>query len=249
MKVNAKSSAEKTRAEAEALAWAKDYFRNRADDVSRAGSKRFAEKEFKQRHIELYEDLSRERKSELVTLQALSGTKKSFWSREGRDLDKDDVNVRLSRLFNHRSGDYDPVEFAAILLERGERLPEIMRSYIAEFLRRNRKARKPGPKKTDLERRDQIIAVAVRYIIEQWGLEIIRNPLTKRASAASIIAASMGMSEKAVNKICNSENWSWWLRGWPIVEGDSASRRLESGWPRRTKSKARKRPVPQIKSK
>ena len=153
----------------------------------------------------------------------------------------------------------DVVELAAILIQRGEPFPnQELRDFIADFLRNhNKKSRKRGPKQKTLERRDELIAMAVRYTVERWGLEIVRNPLTKRASAAAIVADCLGMSEKAVNKICtidrkahgDKNNHAMWVRYSPIAEGDSAFRRME----KKSKadfekgSKARKRPVPQIK--
>jgi hypothetical protein len=183
--------------EVEARAWAKGYFQDKADEISHAGSKRYAEKEHTQETGWSYED----------------------WLHRGRgSLAEYAYKMRL-----------DVIELAAILIQRGDPFPnQQLRDFIADFLRKhNKQSKKRGPKQKTLERRNEVIATAVRYIVERWRLEIVRNPLTTRASAASIVAASVGMSEKAVNKICDSKDWRGWLRYVPIMEGDSACRRME----------------------
>jgi hypothetical protein len=104
------------------------------------------------------------------------------------------------------------LQFAATLIERGEQLPDVMRGFIAEFLRGNIKIkqRKPGPDRWDLLNRDLEIVGAIEYITETWEIPPTRNYATKqRASAASIVqealetAASVHLTETAINNIWN----------------------------------------------
>jgi hypothetical protein len=215
-----------TEPEVEALAWAKGYFQDKADEVSHDGSKRYAEKEHTKETGEDYE----------------------YWLNHGREP----LAEYLLKIRSRRSS-FDVVELAAILIQRGDQFPnQELRDFIAGFLRKhNKKSKKRGPKEATLEQRDHLIAVAVRYIIERWGLSIVKNEGTGRASAASIVADCLNMGEKAVNKICtidwtithgDKNNNAMWLRYFPIMEGDFASRNLPNFGP-----KPRKRRAPQIK--
>jgi hypothetical protein len=213
-----------TNPEAEALAWATGYFQDKKDELTREGSKNHPIKEYARYLAREYDNSRRDPEN-------------SF----SRDWFTDPTFEDPSEL----------VEFCAFMIERGEPLPEKLRRQFAEFLRVNRdniarqeerrtKQRgKRGPTPGDYERRDTVMKIAMRCIVERWKFEATRAVNTRKekpkASAASVVCKALGavgihLEEKSVNDICDSDTF---VRYFPIMEGDSSFRNMESPKARR----------------
>jgi len=96
---------------------------------------------------------------------------------------------------------------AAVLLERGDPLPEPLGTFIAEYLRNPIKP-KPRERYRELVVRAELIGLSIMTITHDWGFRATRNiEATERASAASIVrqalkkGAGVSLGEKAINKI------------------------------------------------
>lgn len=115
-------------------------------------------------------------------------------------------------------------KYAAILMDRGETLPELLRNFILKFLLDPnlllKRVGKPGRKHGDLKLRDLFIAGAIEHIAETWKFPATRNVATESASAASIVrgalesGARIHMVEKAINKIWGEQRRFNDLRVW-----------------------------------
>jgi hypothetical protein len=190
MKADAKTPADR---EKEALQWAVDHFRNCAADMKPEGSARHAMEDALRGLIWLYDSPIPEK----------------------RAAAEEDIkaSVKYAWLGNAEDSQYMR-ELAAMLMERGDQLPEALHNFIVEFLRNPNKpklpfgntderfrawldeirsliARKPGPSSGVLVSRNIEIWAAMEHIVKTWNIPATRNQATKekgkRASAASIV--------------------------------------------------------------
>jgi hypothetical protein len=175
MKADVQSQAEK-----EALEWATDLFRDRADDLHPG------EKEWLNDKAWLIKQLSD--------------------GRDDRLREALDVYIHNAR-GGYREYIRALCDFAAWLTERGIALPAPMRHFIAEFLRNPKMSRKRGRNSSDLWARNFAIGWAMVQIVKRWKFPPTRNEVTEPASAASIVRMALDrgpgihLSEKSINRI------------------------------------------------
>jgi hypothetical protein len=79
--------------------------------------------------------------------------------------------------------------FAATIIERGDRVPKPIQDHICHVLRNplGQEGRKRGPQPLALVERDTKISLAVFVIAKQYGFSPTRNRASERACAASIV--------------------------------------------------------------
>lgn len=207
MKADVQSSADP---EKEALQWAVNVFRERAADLTPEGSKRCLEE---------------------GAVNALIGWHDSM---TGDDDEVDHLALYVNAVRKGLRSDVGIQELckvAAILLERGDKLPQPLRSFIVEFLRNPNVGvrRGPGPNFYDLKHRNLTIAFVILHIVETWKFPATRNRASKRPSAASIVqealakGAGIHQSESAINKT--------WKQFEPGVRAVTEMRRLSEKLP------------------
>jgi hypothetical protein len=175
--------------EKEALKWAIEYFRKSADEMTPEGSRRWALHDMLVGLLFLYD-------SQLPSNRAAA---------------EEDIKhyVEYAWLGNQEASQHMR-ELAAVLMERGDPLPDGLHHFIVEFLRNPNKprwpsnvdekylsfvdevrsliARKPGQGSSDLAPRNVTIWAAVEHIVRTWKFPATRNrATTRRASATSIV--------------------------------------------------------------
>jgi hypothetical protein len=233
--------------EVEARAWAAGYFQDNIHELTREGSKNYPIWEYR-RHLEhSYDEYRRnpesiwrkicftdpsyfENVSELIEFCA-------FMIERGEPLPQ---NLRKFGAAIFRENRESLARRAAAFRGKGHSLT--LQEFTAGFAQRitqrfkgssEKRPGKRGPAGGDYERRDQLIKIAARYIVERWKFEVTRSVSAKKgakASAAAVVcealkAVRIHMEEKSVNDICDIDKW---VRYWPIFEGDSACRNLGS---------------------
>ena len=174
-----------------ALKWAIEFFRGLGDELTRVGSRQVAYDT--ETFVRMYDEWRPENPEEYEAYTA-----------------------RLFRVAETNEGDaaiFELCFIAAELIERGEPLPDHLKVFIVNVLRRDPifdAAMKPGPKRTDLAHRDVCIAEAVEHIVKTWNFSATRNNATETPSATSIVkvalerGAGLHLTEAAINKI-----WKW----------------------------------------
>jgi hypothetical protein len=101
--------------------------------------------------------------------------------------------------------DFNLFEVAALFIERGYPLPESMREFFAEFLRKQHQGG-PGPQGSDLKWRNHMIGGAIRHVAEMLKIPKMGRS-EKHQSAASIVrealstGAGVNLGEEAINDI------------------------------------------------
>jgi hypothetical protein len=177
--------------EKEALAWASNFFRNCAAEMR--------EKD--------------ERRSEEIMLSLVVSSYESSARKQPDQLDE--MSAKLVDAFRTTGrGVRTILQFAAVLIERGDRLPAPLASFVVEFLREPNKLRSQrGPKR--LLARDLNIGGAVMYVVGKWKFSATRNrEQTVRPCGASIISLALAkgarihLSEQDIVKI-----WRRFIRG------------------------------------
>ena len=219
-----------TEPEVEARAWAVGYFQDNKHELTREGSKSYPIKEYVRYLAHSYEECR-------------ENPNKEGWKWK---------SVFIDPGFDYA---YEQIEYCAFMIDRGEPLPERLREFVVGVLRENtdklargfktraelrgftergRRGGKRGPAAGDYERRDTLIKIAVRHIVERWKLEATRGQAAmyrgRKASAAAVVCKALAdakvwnCEEKSVNDIVDAD--TRWVRYTPILEGDLADRNL-----------------------
>jgi hypothetical protein len=99
---------------------------------------------------------------------------------------------------------------SAVLIEKGEKLPQPLAEFAAASLREPNPPGRPARKASDLLIRDVCIGMAVDHIIDTWGFSRTRNRFSKKKvdCSASIVSEALaevkiGLSEDEVIKASN----------------------------------------------
>ena len=109
----------------------------------------------------------------------------------------------------NRDADLVLREFAIEYLSRGEAMPTEIANYVQRALLKPPVADSPGRNIADTFQRDILICVLVDLAALQWELRATRNPASKKASAAYLVAIALKrrgipLGEARVNKIHHS---------------------------------------------
>jgi hypothetical protein len=151
--------------ESAALAWAVEFFRSRAADMTLEGSER--------------------RGIELAVNTLLSGF---YYEAEQHPEDVDSRTAKFISKMRDRGAEYLVAHLAAALMERGNRLPKPMQDFVIDFLRNPKvEKRDRGPQKRTRIMRDMLIGAAVGIIVQEYGFPPTRNRATRHPCAASIV--------------------------------------------------------------
>jgi hypothetical protein len=189
MKADVKSADKR---EEEALAWAINFFHNCAAEMREKN----------------------ERRSEEIVLSLLISGYDSSAQKQPDQLDE--MLAKFVDAFRTTGRSVRTVlQFAAFLIERGDRLPAPLATFVVEFLREPDKLRsRRGPKR--LLARDLNIGGAVAYVVGRWKFSATRNreQKTKGPCGASIVrealakGVGMNLGEEDIAKI-----WRKFMRG------------------------------------
>jgi hypothetical protein len=177
-------------AEQEALQWATEFFRELGSEMTPEGSAFMAYDP--DTLIEMYDSRKEDQREFDVHLAGVLG-------------------LSLTSGIHGDAARCEIADLVAELIERGDPLPNPVKTWVVKFLRRDDifyPPKKPGPDATVLAHRNVCICEAAEHIAKTWNFDVTRNVATDRASAASIVreglreGAGVNLTEKAINKVC-----------------------------------------------
>jgi hypothetical protein len=177
-------------AEQVALQWAAEFFRERGSEMTPEGSAFMAYDP--DTLIEMYDNGKESQREFDIYLRRVLG-------------------LSLTSGIHGDAARCEIADLVAELIERGDPLPNPVKTWVVKFLRRDDifyPPKKPGPDATVLAHRNVCICEAAEHIAKTWNFDVTRNVATDRASAASIVreglreGAGVNLTEKAINKVC-----------------------------------------------
>ena len=197
MKADVQSTAEK-----EALEWAIKYFRDNPGHLKLQGDS--AVDFFAARKLWANDP---KRFDNYIELRILAAG--GYPGHKGESLSRPDGKPAWNSALTIRG----LCRFAAILIDEGEPLPELLRLFVAAFLINPvlRGRGSPGPKRGGLLLRNVTICGVIEHIKETWKFLPTRNDATEKISAAAIVrkalaAVQIPLTEKAINGIWGELN-------------------------------------------